>query len=312
MKELHGGGGDDFPAEWLKSTHSTLWPDRPGCHLLDWSRPEVLALLGKINLWWDDQKSEFGVHENDTFFGGRLRGDYTVIVPLLARVVLPRLSQDDQDALMMVDRLLDEMKSHGFPVAAALPGTLVIDSNRKDVVAARLRYELNSSKAAEVKSAVDGTVYWLAYSSKELAPPTPEDLLNELVSRFLARRQPGLDAILQNLAFLVHSHPALFTELRKQSLYIALDYLAGETELPLAAESREVESQHFGIPLDQRPNYRAIAAQLAYELYRLFPEGQEMPVTLQRWKEIGQHDSLPEVRRAWRSKVLPNVAEESA
>jgi hypothetical protein len=81
-----------------------------------------------------------------------------------------------------------------------------------------------------------------------------------------------------------------------------LQYLLTETELPSELERENASDTRVTIPLQQRPDLRATAARLAYNLFLLLMEReQEIPDVIQKWQDVATNDPLPEVRHAWSS-----------
>ena len=298
---ISGGGDNDFPTTWINSTVSIFGNPGQREARVDWSADEANGLRHKLVDWWDTQKQGLA---DGNFFVEWLRQDLLMAFPLLTDVIIPRLPQSDEGAWQAIDRLVAEMQGAGFIVIGVLPALLIGKLVNADEAASRLRLALNSMREDEVRGAVQGVFYWLGYHAKNLVPAPPADLLEDIINHTLTRRQPGLQAALQYLASIVHMLPEAVTNQQRNRLHNALDYLAAETALPLQEDMRDPECTHTAIPVDERPEYRASAAALAYELYSQIPEGQPVSAPLQRWREIASSDSLPEVRWAWRRRIL--------
>ncbi len=120
-----------------------------------------------------------------------------------------------------------------------------------------------------------------------------------------SRRQPGLDSAILYVSDVVRRLPDLLNESQMESLFIALKYLIKDTELPEIPDQEAISRVCLTIPINERPIYRELAAELAYRIFVQFTsKKKEIPQILIDWKEICQNDPLPEVRRVWRRDLL--------
>jgi hypothetical protein len=289
--------------EWLGGT-APLFPRNEGekRRFVDWTADEVTELLGKAVAWWDDEKAELqeGSIAGLPSIANTLRQQFSGLVPLMSRIVLPRLAAATDETKILARRLLSEMEQSSFCVLSALPMTLFIDPDSDDEIAQKLRVGLNSMKPEEVRDSIIGLFNWLVYGNRQSIPVPPDDLLNELVNRVVTRRQPGLNSAIGQLSVIVRRLPELLNGSQMESLCIALEYLVKETELPSRQDEAITDSLSTAIPIGDRPEYRKLAVGLAHRLFVHFTNSdKEIPQILIRWKEIGQNDPLPEVRRAW-------------
>ena len=289
--------------EWVDGT-VPLFPrnEEDAQRFVDWTAGEVIQLLKRAAAWWDDEKAELqdGSIAGPLSIAGTLRQQFSSLVPLMSRIILPRLADVEDTTEDLARRLLSEMEQSGFCVLSALPMTLFIDPNSDDEIAQKLRVGLNSMKQEEVRSSMIGLSNWLVYGNRQSIPVPPADLLNELVNRVTSRRQPGLDSAIQVLADIVRRLPDLLNESQMKSACVALEYLVQETELPNRQDEAITSNLSTVIPVNDRPEYRKLAVGLAHRLFVHFASNnQEVPQILVKWKEISQNDPLPEVRRAW-------------
>jgi len=290
--------------EWLGGTVPLFTRNEEVAQrFVDWTADEATELLRKAAAWWDDEKAELQEGSIAGFPGiaGTLRQQFADLVPLMSQIILPRLVDVEEDETKdLARRLLSEMEQSGFCVLSALPVVLFIDPNSHDEIALKLRVGLNSMKPEEVRDSIIGLFNWLVYGNRQSIPVPPADLLNELVNRVVTRRQPGLNSAIGQLSVIVRRLPELLNGSQMESLCIALEYLVKETELP-NRQDRAITSNLFTVvPINDRPEYRKLAVELAHRLFVHFTSSnKEVPQILIRWKEIGQNDPLPEVRRAW-------------
>jgi hypothetical protein len=302
-----GPSTNRFIREWLAGTLSLLpQNEKKEQKFVDWTPNEVIQLLQKVAAWWDDEKGELREDDVSSIFSvsGKLREQFSSLVELMALVILPRLRDVDTKTKNLARRVLSEMEQSGFDVQPALPMVLFIDPASYDEVTQKLRIGLISLERKEVRAAISGLCNWLAQSFKQYIPAPPADLLNDLVNKVVARRQPGLDVAVGQLSMLIKRLPELLNGSQIEALCVALEYLAKETELPSKLERETISDLSTIIAISDRPEYRALAAELAHQLFIYFTSrNKEVPSILVKWREICQNDPLPEVRRVWQQIV---------
>lgn len=290
--------------QWIYGTVSLFTQNEEDTQkFVDWSSNEAEQLLRKLAACWDDERNEFSRlwGNNVPLISDNLQKYLNIVVQLLSIVILPRLADSEDEIKRLAKRLLSELEQLGMCVLPALPMTLFIDADTYDEIARKLRVNLNSMKEQEVHNAILGFYYWLIHSAKQRIPTPPVDIFNELVNRVAYRRQPGLKSALDMVLSLMKRLPELLNESQQEFLCVALEYLIEETELTNKQELETISDFNTVISVSDRPEYRRLAAQLAYELYRLFSQRPDakLPQILARWKEICQNDPLPEVRKVW-------------
>jgi hypothetical protein len=160
---------------------------------------------------------------------------------------------------------------------------------------------LNSYKEDEIRGAVFGIFNWLANQvTRNLIPPPP-DLLDDLVNKVLARRQPGLIFAIAQLGEVIQYMPDMLNVQQAETLCTALEYLLEETRLAKKDDLQEPVGVFPPILYDERPDYRNYSADLAYHLKVFFKNKEkDLPPIIVKWEEAAKADCLPEVKRAWR------------
>ena len=254
---------------------------------------------------WDDEKDAIRpvlASEIDSFARRGFAERYRDWLRVMAEIVLPRVGTADQRIQDTAKRLIGELDQSGISVLLALPMLLYLDSDSYDEIVRRMRVGLVSTDEELVGGAAEGLHYWiLRHASQEDICPPPEALLDELVNRALGRRHAGLKLVLARLRDIAKNVPRILSDQQIEELCLALEYLLSETSLPSHEDRNDQEQIAATIPVDQRPDHRAIAAQVAFQLAReLRRRDAEAPQILAEWERASQSDPLPEVRRAWR------------
>lgn len=264
--------------------------------LLVWGPDEARMLLDKAVAWWAKEDAEV-----DRWLG-RGRGEWNgaepvmdLFVELLSEVLTPFL---DATAAPEVLGLLGGLERHGIPVLsarAALAGRGY--SVAGEGLATQIRASLAGDQEWQVKNALDAVALWALFGGEE--GTCPAGLLDDLVHRALARRNPGLRQLLTWLTVIAATQPVLRTRARRSALEAALEFLLGETRVVgLSAESQSPFAP------EERPDYRALAAGLAGAMFAQDSKAGASPSAVLRvWEAVGRDDPLPEVRRAWKWAV---------
>lgn len=164
---------------------------------------------------------------------------------------------------------------------------------------------LNSVENREVEEALKAIVLWLTLQELNKGIPAPPDrLLEELVDRIVARRNPGLDAALISVRQVLRRCPNRVTPDLLRRLCVGLRFLLEDTELPAASERPDFDRALNPLPVDDRPSHRQHSTALASALHaELGRRGHGIPNVLETWRQVANEDPLPEVRRAWRAAV---------
>lgn len=282
--------------EWLGGTVPLSPKNEKERRLMDWTTDEVIQLLIKAYAWWNDEKAEL----QTPIIAYTVKSQFSGLVQLVADVILPRLADSDDKTKTLAGRLLLDMEQSDFCVLSALPMTLFIDLNSYDEIAQKLRYGLSSTKEEEVHGSTLGIFNWLVHASRQCIRTPPDDLLNDLVNKVVIRRQPGLDSAIKRLSVIARRLPDLLDESQMTSLCLALEHLIKETELPERRDIESISDLPTPITVNERPEYRKLAAELAYRIFNQFTStNKDIPQILIEWKEICQNDPFPDVRKVW-------------
>ena len=310
IAEIHGGH-NWFIMELKGASVHFLQPDAARANQIEWSKDEAACLLRKAIGWWDEEKEELDDTQSAEMFGRRseVRSQFQGLAKLLAEYILPALADAEVATKRLALNIIAEMKGKGIATSQALPFCLLLGDVagkgvNADSVAGMMRESITSMNKEDVRGAIRGLFSWCVLGGQGRLPVPPADLIDELVRRILARRQPGLDAALQYAGCLIKRVPTLFKENHVGHLILALEYLAGETELTIVQSSpHDAELQRVISP-EECPQYRALAGGMAYEIgCMLKSRGMELPQQILHWKTICEHDVLPEVRNAWPNEV---------
>ncbi len=273
--------------------------------LVNWSQDEAEQLLNKLIEWWEEQKEkdltkqsfigndDLSLQQND------FENNSNCLVALISQVILPRLTDSEQKIQDRAIKLLDELEEAGFCVLAALPMTLFVAPDSGEAIARKLRKGLVSVKLEKANSSIDGLYYWLLYSEKQILPPPPMDLLDELV-RVVRLRQPSFNQAIDRVTEIIKRFPQRFNESQLEYLLITLEYLLEETRVLSWDELHEINEKNLTIPMGDRFEYRVLASQLAYQLLELFEaKNKDIPDVIKQWQEASENDILPEIKAIW-------------
>lgn len=291
-----------FIQDWLYGTSSFVRDGEIEQKLCNWTSDEVKLLLNKIISSWDTHKEETIKLIHNDFLAHDLDDYFFYLKELLAQVILLNIVEPGDEIKTSIRYLLSELEQLGEETSSVLPGTLFIEPENYDTVAQKLRLSLNSTEQDKIADSVRGLYRWFLYGVERSISNPPSDLLNEIVNRVLTRRQPGLDLVMSRLSAILKDLPQLFIESQLKDICTALQYLEKDTSLPDQVERDRLDGAIMIIAVGDRPNYRKLAAEIAYRLHQLYIQMPEkaMPDILTVWKEICRNDPLPEVRKVWK------------
>lgn len=295
--ELHGG---PLPM-------SALLPERR-LGPVDWSTEDAETVLRRMWERWNEERETVAKHLGAGFDLGLMHGlgaRYGDWMLLLADTLMPRLKDADDEFKDRMWELVTGLEGLGICATYAYPSTLFLDESRGNQVSDRLRRDLNSAKGDEVEEALKATLLWLELQEIDgQIPAPPDDLLEELVDRIVARRKPGLDATLGSVLQILRRRPDRLSQDLLRRLCVGLRYLLRDTELPTESDAPDSDAALSPLPVDDRPSHRKHSAALASALHtELGRRGQRIPGILETWRQVVDEDPLPEVRRAWRTTV---------
>ncbi|NIA09633.1 MAG: hypothetical protein GWP10_07875, partial [Nitrospiraceae bacterium] len=295
---LSVGSQDNRYIKELLASTAPLFPkdEKEKQKYVDWTLNEVVQMLEKAVAWWDEEKVDL----NTNLFVRDLKKRFSFLVQLMSKVILPRLSSARKEVKDLAMKLLTEMGKSDICILSALPMTLFINPDSYDEVVQKMQNGLNSKKQEEIRDSLSGFLRWSFYSNKKKICAPPPILLDKIIDRVASRRQPGLNSVIELISTIVRRFPELLNEKQIKSLLTALDKLIEETKIPKFQDQWEMDNVPMIIPIDNRPEYRKLAAELAYYLFnQLQKEGGKISPVLRKWKEICRNDSLPEVKKVW-------------
>jgi hypothetical protein len=303
VKQFHFGPTTELPEryiqEWVIGTKSQFsWDEESNKKLEDWTVEEITHLVDKSINWWNEEKSELcELDDFSSYFYDTVRKQFMYLIFLISKVILPRLGSADEKVKTRVKKLVSEMEEYGICVLRAIPMTLFAEPESYNEISQKMRFALNSADEQEISETIYGIFEWLSLGVSGKIPSPPADLVDELVNRLIARRQPGLSSVIDCVSGVVRRFPLLINEKQVISIIIALQYLIKETEL---SHERTINELNSIIPINELPEYRRISTKLAYWIYRkLIDEGKEIPQILINWKQVSMEDPSPAVRKVW-------------
>lgn len=294
-----GGHENTYISDWIRSS-VLLFPSSTQTKqkYVNWSKQEIVTLLKKAKIWWDEEKGDLA--DKRVTFAGAVRENFNQLAELMSSVILPRLQNADSESVQIALNLISEMDESGIRTFRALPMTLFINLDAATHIAQRIRIGLNSIERSDVSDAIIGLFRWTVHGKRRHITAPPGDLLDEWVNIVVSRRQPGLDIAIAQYAILARRVPDVLTKRQVHRICIALEYLIKETEITHARVLKTIHQISVHVPLVELPEYRKYSAELAHWIYVWHIKKQlESPNILENWRAVCQTDPLPEVRRAW-------------
>jgi hypothetical protein len=235
-------------------------------------------LLNNIINWWEGERSDIDEAISLPMAGDSIKKCLIYISRIFAVIILPRLHSISLDKGLKnsVQKLLSEIEELDCLIYSAVPSLLFLDSDDFNKVSDKLRMALNLIEEKTVNDSVYGVLNWILFCKTCNLIPPPQDFFDELINRILGRRKPGLRASIDAICVVIQRYPEMFSMSHFDSLLLALKYLLKETDLPSLQELGNDETIYF-----DRPEYRRLVSQLAYDLYYLFEgQGKNIPEIL--------------------------------
>jgi hypothetical protein len=270
---------------------------------IDWSPDEAVGFLRKIVDLWDEEKQTLAPYlaggSIDAFNGiGKRIEDR---LRLVSMVVLPRMTDADEEDKASAERLVTEIERAGAPVTFALPALLYVNSALRDEVATKIVTEVTSGDQGRVRAAAHSIYLWTEHARRGGIVSAPDYVLNKLINRSLSRKPAALDSVLSSLRNLLRYYPEVFNEQQLDAVGASLENLLEDTQLPGHGVVDGEDQLAAPLSTKWKPHYRWQAAQLAYCLSRAYADRDDaVPLeVLRRWERSCREDPLPEVRAAW-------------
>ncbi len=295
--------------DYLKSLISSSKPLLKSLKLSDdqyikWTNEELVIILKKLNTWVNKLVEHFRSHYFIEWEKDNKNKYSSYFLDILNLVIYPNTKAEDSKGLDIISSLikesLDKFSAIDFPILSALPGTLIYSKENINEIEEKLKKGLVSSKPEVVRSSIDGIFYWLTYNQTiENFPKLNQELLNEIINKVLARRQPELDYAIGTLYYIIENYPNLITEKYASDLCSALEFLYEETEIP---KSKDLYKIYLPFDMKDIPKYRRLASHLAFVLKKWYKDKEyESPEILMKWEERSRNDRLPEIWKLWKN-----------
>lgn len=299
-----GHADEPYTRELLYSTATPFTRDEEERRrFVDWNLEEATHFLRKMVQRWDEEKEVLRPllsGGQDNFFATTMLQRFEGWLRVVSEVVLPRLPDAPDETKVTARRLVTELEQVGCHASSALPALLYVDPELSEEIARKLRAGLASGEEREVRAAAHGLFLWLAHSADGRIVSSPVDLLDRLITRALSRRQAALGSVLNCLRDVARMLPGALNDRQLDDVCLTLEHLLEDTELPEHGGMEQEDRIAGLIAVERRPEYRRLAAQLAYRLSEEFGRKEkETPDILERWRRACMEDSLPEVRNAW-------------
>jgi hypothetical protein len=266
-------------------------------NLINWSPEEARALLDKAQAWWTAEQPHLRKFQSPSM--GALGSTEQVISSfneMLALAVAPYL---DLPGVSEGLRLLESLEAHGVPTLAARVAFQGSDPDATPALMGKIRGALmldDASARAAVADALQAVAVWFLGKHSP-----PANLLEDVLVRILAGRRQGNNLALNLITAVVRRKFDAVTGTGRRLLEAVLQFLLADTTI----ESTEEEAVRSGISLEERPEFRSLAAGLAGVVFAAEQKaGVPVAGVLVQWKAIGETDPLPEVRAAWKQALM--------
>jgi hypothetical protein len=291
-------GPQNLTLEWCRATTQVPVQGQPSSpHQIDWSSSEAAVLLDKVVSWWDEQKRFLNDAAGIPMISDNLHRDFTGVVDLLMKVVMPRLRVDDILHRDVALRLITELDENGIAVLPVLPFVLQLIPELYQDVASRIQAGMFSNESTKTDSALLGLRDWIIYSIHKGLPAPPPHFLDHLVSFIAGRFAIAVDRALIYLTDILITVPEVLEERHLELVLLGLDSLISETDVRASLGTDTIE-------FADKPYVRRRAAKLARQLARYYEyRSTAIPSTIENWRVAIESDPLADVRSVWSAKA---------
>lgn len=271
--------------------------------------PEETATLASALVEWWVANEEVVVKQvtatryNPFFRADQISNMIQGLLSVFGDVLLPSVV-NEPDTAKAIHRTIERIRGAGFRATRSLVGLFVANRISADALAENLAVDLGSNDRDHIGYGAWCLLIWhRAYSTRLLAGPPPENLVQLLAHRIALRAEPASDEACQWMARLVHEAEEVLSPTIYELLVRGLAVLERTTDLVewrkryTRGEAKRNEANEL---LEIRACAVALASILARRAERM---GEAIPVSISRWKDAAAADPLPEIRRAWDSPV---------
>jgi hypothetical protein len=270
---------------------------------IDWTTAEAEAFFYKIVAWRRSKLSTMHDARPQSKPGplardAQRRGGRH-LVRVIADVCIRYLANASDAVRSDIREFVSDLDASGISILTMDPAMLMLDPSRKQEAARRIRSSILGAEEAEIAEGCEALFSWLALAAAKRVDAPPSDLLDNLISGILMRRQPGLSVALQQTQLIIQRLPDSLTPRHLDDLACALGYLQNETSVASGGGEANPRDE---LPLTpaERVDIRGEAAPLAAELARYYrSRALPLPAEIDAWRAVSVGDPLPEVRWAW-------------
>jgi hypothetical protein len=292
-----GGFASQYFFNNLRGASRRVWARPRGSERsIQWTSNTLKSLLNNFVKWLSHEKpfvSQFP----------EIRSEFEELKSVLSQVVLPRLSEKDSQALDLVEMIIKDLNEADVPALAVLVG---LKKNGRDQTGLeeRILIALKDQKTEHLLDAFEATFMWCFFFRNSPSSSSCLRLTRALISRLLVLNEPCLADSIRSVRDILEYFPEIVTPSEIELLAIALDHLLAETALNESVETRFAPPKVMAIARGDKPIMRTLSAYLASVVASLCERlGLPLPESVQSWKLACQNDPLPEVRKAWLTKI---------
>ncbi|MCC6750890.1 MAG: SIR2 family protein [Deltaproteobacteria bacterium] len=267
-------------------------------HLLRWTPEEARVLLGRlVGRWVED--FEPGADGKPR---GVPQGAALAAARFLERVVVYNIGAFTEDDRAKIGRIMSTLKACSFARTWTEWVRLIMGEQTVAVVESQIRGGLLGSHKDPVEAALMALASWGRLEANGGKPSVPDSLIALLVEKIAWRKAPELDTALHVVTTMIESMPKRFSLPVLERLVECTGLLLADTKLPRFGDQSEHEHEDGAIAAEDRPEYRALAAELAHTIWEAMRATHgvtDEPTTITKWREASRADPLPEVQLLW-------------
>ena len=257
---------------------------------------EVSILLNKMLKCWDRDK-ELLLETSNGFVdkASEFRARFMNYPRLLSAVIIPAIKENTSYIyLNELRRLLKEMEQYNISCALPLVSGLMIFPESLEAVKKSVLSEMCSRDFKTVNFAYMSVTEWLILNKSGCLQITcPQEIIDLFTNLLLLKSPVCRESLIMEITRIISQE---LTKLNIEQICIGLKYLLIDTDFSGDDCSKSNDTEY-----ERRPYFRALAAGLAYEIYKQLKSAKKpiKPVLLE-WKKVCQSSILPEIKNKWK------------
>lgn len=267
---------------------------------ITWTSEELKILSKKLLNLIENGIETLKSQNRDTFFGDTSTPILSRTVAIVTFLIVPSWQSIDNDTKEIVLKLVNIIRDLEYSKPRLSLCLAMIDSYDLQLLSEEIKEQIYSSNLDAIDDAIWGIYSWIIYYKSDLpVPEPPSELIDIMISLFIARRQPGFNGYIESIVNLIMVIPDLLNLSQLGNLISGIRYILNETD-----STKQENRDESIIPPKKYREYRGLAYRMAHQLdliYSIrFPDS--YPSLINQWKEASLNETWAENKSLWKDE----------